>query len=88
MARKAVLILNLGSPDSTSVADVRRYLKEFLLDERVIDSAPIFRNLLVRGVILPTRPKRTAAAYSNVWTDSGSPLIAMSKNVQKKIQDK
>ncbi|MCZ6672759.1 MAG: ferrochelatase [Verrucomicrobia bacterium] len=86
MPRKAVLILNLGSPDSTSVADVRRYLKEFLLDERVIDSAPLVRNLLVRGVILPTRPKRTAAAYKKIWTAEGSPLIATSKNVQKKVQ--
>jgi ferrochelatase len=87
MARKAVLILNLGSPDSTSVTDVRRYLKEFLLDERVIDSAPLFRNLLVRGVILPTRPKRTASAYRKVWTEEGSPLIVTSKEVQQKVQE-
>jgi len=87
MARKAVLLLNLGSPDSTSVQDVRRYLKEFLLDERVIDSGPILRNLLVRGIILPTRPKRTAAAYSKVWTNKGSPLIVTSEQVQKKVQE-
>lgn len=87
MARKAVLLLNLGSPDSTSVADVRAYLKEFLLDERVIDSSPLFRNLLVRGIILPTRPKRTAAAYSKVWTDQGSPLVVTSKAVHQKLQE-
>ena len=87
MARKAVLILNLGSPDTPSVADVRKYLKEFLLDERVIDAPPLLRNLLVRGVILPTRPKHTAAAYSKVWTEEGSPLIVTSQRVQKKVQD-
>ena len=53
MTLRAVLILNLGSPDSPSVADVRRYLKEFLLDQRVIDSPPLVRNLVVRGCILP-----------------------------------
>ena len=87
MARKAVLILNLGSPDSTSISDVRKYLKEFLLDERVIDSSPLLRNLLVRGIILPTRPKKTAAAYQKVWTDEGSPLVLTSKNVQEKVQE-
>ena len=87
MAQKAVLILNLGSPDSTEVSDVRRYLKEFLLDERVIDSSPLARNLLVRGIILPTRPKKTAAAYRKVWTDAGSPLIVTSQSVQQKIQE-
>lgn len=88
MARKAVLILNLGSPDSTSIVDVRRYLKEFLLDERVIDSAPLVRNLVVRGFILPTRPKRSAAAYGKVWTPEGSPLIVTSRNLQQKVQER
>lgn len=81
-------MLNLGSPDSTSVPDVRRYLKEFLLDERVIDSSPLVRNLVVRAFILPTRPKQSAEAYSKVWTDDGSPLIITSRNVQQKVQDK
>ena len=88
MGKKAALILNLGSPDSTDVADVRSYLKEFLLDERVIDSAPLVRNLVVRGIILPTRPKKSAAAYAKVWTDNGSPLIVTSKNVHEKVQEK
>lgn len=88
MGKKAALILNLGSPDSTDVADVRSYLKEFLLDERVIDSAPLVRNLVVRGIILPTRPKKSAAAYAKVWTDNGSPLIVTSKNVREKVQEK
>ncbi|MDA0347215.1 MAG: ferrochelatase [Verrucomicrobia bacterium] len=88
MARKASLILNLGSPDSTSVSDVRRYLKEFLLDGRVLDSSPFVRNLVVRGLILPTRPKKSAEAYTKVWTKEGSPLIVTSKQVQKKVQEK
>ena len=87
MARQAVLILNLGSPDSPSVADVRRYLKEFLLDERVIDSSPLVRNLVVRGCILPTRPKRTAEAYAKIWTDRGSPLLAISGRVRRKVRE-
>lgn len=72
-------MLNLGSPESTAVPDVRKYLKEFLLDERVIDAPAPIRNLVVRGLILPTRPKRSAEAYARVWTDDGSPLIAMSQ---------
>ena len=88
MSRKAALILNLGSPESTSVADVRRYLKEFLLDERVIDSSPFVRNLVVRGLILPTRPKRSAEAYLKVWTEDGSPLVVTSRNLQRKVQDR
>lgn len=88
MARKAVLILNLGSPDSTSVPDVRRYLKEFLLDERVIDSSPLVRNLVVRAFILPNRPKQSAEAYKRVWTDEGSPLIVTSRRVREKLQER
>ena len=88
MARRAVLILNLGSPDSPSIPEVRRYLKEFLLDERVMDSSPLVRNLVVRGCILPKRPRRTAEAYAKIWTDRGSPLIAISRRVRKKVRDR
>ena len=88
MALRAVLILNLGSPDSPSVADVRRYLKEFLLDERVIDSPPLIRNLVVRGCILPKRPKNTAEAYSKIWTDRGSPLIVLSNRMREKVRER
>lgn len=78
MSRPAVLLLNLGSPDSTSVPDVRRYLKEFLLDPRVIDAPWLVRNLVVRGLILPSRPKESAKAYAEIWTDEGSPLVVTS----------
>jgi ferrochelatase len=85
MPKTAVLIANLGSPDSTSVPDVRRYLREFLGDERVIDAPAPIRFLLLEGIILPTRPKKTAHAYSKVWTSEGSPLLATSESVRRKL---
>lgn len=83
---RAALLLNLGSPDSTSVADVRRYLTEFLLDPRVIDYPEPLRSLLVRGIILRTRPKKSAEAYASIWTDQGSPLIVISERQQELVQ--
>ncbi len=68
MARKGILLLNLGSPKSTSVPDVRNYLREFLGDERVIDYPAPFRFALLEGIVLRTRPKKSAAAYATVWT--------------------
>jgi ferrochelatase len=85
MPKRAVLLVNLGSPDSTSVADVRRYLREFLGDERVLDLPAPLRWLLLEGIILRTRPKRSAHAYAAVWTKEGSPLIATSRSVQQKL---
>ena len=79
MRKTAALLLNLGSPDSTKVTDVRKYLDEFLSDERVLDVNPVLRKLLLKLVILPRRPKESAEAYSEVWTDEGSPLIVTSK---------
>ena len=76
---KAVLLVNLGSPDSTSVADVKRYLDEFLTDERVIDKAFV-RKVIVPLIILNTRPKKSAEAYGSIWTDEGSPLIVTSEH--------
>ncbi len=82
MAQRAVLLVNLGSPDSPSVPDVRRYLQEFLGDERVLDLPAAARWLLLEGIILRTRPKKSAEAYATVWTKEGSPLIATSRQVQ------
>jgi len=80
MSAPAVLLLNLGSPKSTSVADVSRYLKEFLGDERVIDKpeSAFLRSLLVKRIIIPKRVKNSAHAYEKIWSDQGSPLIATS----------
>lgn len=87
MAKRAVLLVNLGSPDSTSVPDVRRYLREFLGDERVLDLPAAARWLLLEGIILRTRPKKSAHAYSEVWTEQGSPLIVTSRSVRDKLAD-
>ena len=87
MAKSAVLLLNLGSPDSTSVPDVKRYLHEFLGDERVIDKPDnaFLRSLLVRFII-SRRAAASAHAYSTIWTAEGSPLIVTSQRTQAKLQ--
>ncbi len=87
MPKRAVLLVNLGSPDSTSVADVQRYLSEFLGDERVIDkpASAFLRSVLVNQIIIPRRAKNSAHAYEQVWTKDGSPLIAISRNVRAKL---
>jgi len=82
---KAILLVNLGSPDSTSVSDVRRYLNEFLMDGRVIDAPWLLRRLVV-GMILINRPKESAHAYEKIWTKDGSPLVVTSKRVQSELQ--
>ena len=82
-ADRAVLLVNLGSPDSPSVGDVRRYLGEFLMDGHVIDVSYLARRLIVSAFILPFRPKRSAKAYRAIWTKDGSPLIVISRNVQR-----
>ncbi|MFI5335779.1 MAG: ferrochelatase [Opitutales bacterium] len=88
MAKSAVLLLNLGSPDSTSVPDVRRYLREFLGDGRVIDrpASPFLRWLLVNGIITTFRAPKSAHAYERIWTPEGSPLIVTSQRTQAALQ--
>ncbi len=86
MSQPAVLLLNLGSPESPSVPDVRRYLREFLWDERVLDTAAPRRWLVLNLFILPFRPAKTAAAYATIWTPAGSPLLVTSRNVREKVQ--
>ncbi len=85
---KGVLLVNLGSPDTTETRDVRDYLDEFLMDERVIDLPKWFRAFLVKGIILKTRPKKSAKAYKKIWWNEGSPLIVLSKRLQQKIRKK
>ncbi len=72
--KRGIILMNLGSPDSTEVPDVRKYLNEFLTDKRVIDSWFV-RNLLVRTVIVPNRAPKSAEAYRTIWTKNGSPLV-------------
>lgn len=78
---KGVLLVNLGSPDSPSVSDVRRYLREFLMDGRVLDVNWFTRFCIVYFAILPSRPKQSAEAYHKIWTPAGSPLVVISRNV-------
>lgn len=81
-----VLLTNLGTPDSCETADVRRYLKEFLWDPRVVEvSRPVWWFVL-NVIILNTRPKRSAAAYKKIWTSDGSPLLTVSRSQQQALQ--
>lgn len=77
--------MNLGSPDSTEVKDVKRYLDEFLMDERVIDKPWLLRAFLVKGIIVPTRAPKSAEAYKSIWTEKGSPLIVISKELRNAL---
>ncbi|MBW8783354.1 MAG: ferrochelatase [Novosphingobium sp.] len=76
-ANVGVLLVNLGTPDAPEPAAVRRYLAEFLSDRRVVEIPPLLWQPLLRGVILRTRPKKSARAYREVWTEQGSPLAAI-----------
>lgn len=87
MNKKGILLVNLGTPDSPSTPDVRKYLKEFLMDERVIDIHPVLRTLLVKGIIAPFRSPKSAKLYQKIWDDKlGSPLMFFSKLQQKLLQ--
>ena len=83
---KADHLVNLGSPDDTSVPAVRRYLREFLMDGRVLDVSWLLRFCIVHFAILPSRPKQSAHAYQSIWTPEGSPLIVTTKHVGVKLQ--
>lgn len=82
-----VLLLNLGTPDSPKVGDVRRYLRQFLWDPRVINLPRPLRWLLLNLVILPFRPQRSAAAYQLIWTPEGSPLMHFGRSLTAGVSD-
>jgi ferrochelatase len=84
--RAGVLLVNLGTPDAPTPAAVRRYLREFLWDPRVIEISRPLWWLVLNGVILNVRPKRSAHAYSTVWTQEGSPLLSMSRSQRDALQ--
>ncbi len=85
-SKRGIILMNLGSPDSTEVPDLRKYLNEFLTDKRVIDSWFV-RNLLVRTVIVPRRAPESAKAYRTIWTNNGSPLVEITKQLAGKLQE-
>ena len=85
MPKLAILLVNLGTPNSPTPPDVRTYLDEFLMDPRVIDYPAVLRWLIVKGIILPLRPKRSAAKYRSIWTPEGSPLMVHSLALQRAL---
>ena len=87
---RGVLLVNLGTPASAAVADVKDYLGEFLMDRHVLDTPWPVRKLIVSGFILPLRPKRSAAAYAKIWdaagAGTGSPLLHYSSLCQSRLK--
>jgi ferrochelatase len=81
-----VLLIQLGTPDSPSVPDVRKYLSEFLNDPRVIDIPYLLRKILVNIIIVPFRAPKSAKLYQRLWTDKGSPLLFYSQSLKEKVQ--
>ncbi|TKD52941.1 ferrochelatase [Sphingomonas baiyangensis] len=84
--RIGVLLVNLGTPDGHDVASVRRYLKEFLSDRRVVEIPPIAWQPILRGIVLNTRPRKSAEAYEQVWTPDGSPLAAITRAQSRALE--
>lgn len=87
MGKKGVLLVNLGTPDSPEVGDVRKYLDQFLMDERVIDINAFNRTLLVKGIIVPFRSPKTSKLYKEIWDENGSPLLYFSKIQAALVQE-
>tara|TARA_B100000945_G_C20425966_1_gene620504 strand:+ start:5598 stop:6614 length:1017 start_codon:yes stop_codon:yes gene_type:complete len=85
---KNILIINLGSPDSLDIKDVRSYLNQFLSDDLVIDLPKIIQQLILKLFILPFRPRKTKIAYESIWTKEGSPLINNTKNIAASLSKK
>lgn len=87
-SRIGVLVVNLGTPDAPTAKAVRRYLAEFLSDRRVVEIPPLLWQPILRGIILNTRPKKSAHAYSQVWTEAGSPLAAITAAQAQGLQER
>lgn len=84
--RVGVLLINLGTPDAPDAPAVKRYLREFLSDRRVVEIPPLIWQPILRGVILNTRPKKSAHAYAQVWTKEGSPLAVHTRDTALALQ--
>lgn len=87
-AKRGLLLLNLGTPDAPETGPVRRYLREFLSDPRVVDIHPVGRWLLLNLIILPVRPAKSAEAYRKVWTPAGSPLLVFSRDLTAAVTER
>jgi ferrochelatase len=88
MSDTAVILVNLGTPDAPDPKAVRRYLAEFLSDRRVVEIPAVAWQPILRGVVLRTRPRKSAEAYRQVWTEEGSPLLAISKRQAVALREK
>jgi ferrochelatase len=86
-APQGVLLINLGTPEAPETGPVRRYLREFLSDPRVLDISPAGRAALLYGVILPFRPQKSAEAYRKIWMPQGSPLLVHGRALSERLQD-
>jgi ferrochelatase len=86
-SKVAVLLINLGTPDSPEPGAVRRYLRQFLSDRRVVEIPSILWQPILRGIILTTRPKKSSHAYKQVWTEEGSPLAAITARQARRLQE-
>lgn len=86
--KTAMLLMNVGSPDSPTKPAVRNFLSEFLNDKRVIDLPWLLRKILVNGIIVPFRTKKSTALYQRLWTKKGSPLITISEELKSKLQSR
>ncbi len=85
MHNRAVLLINLGSPDSYAEQDVQNFLEEFLMDKHVVDLPWLFRWLLVKNVIVPRRKAAVSKAYKSIWLDQGSPLKVLTQSLADKL---
>jgi protoporphyrin/coproporphyrin ferrochelatase len=87
-AKTGVLVVNLGTPDAPTPGAVKRYLREFLSDRRVVEIPPLVWQPILRGIILNTRPKKSAHAYAQIWTDAGSPLAVHTRAVAEALAER
>ena len=85
-SKNAVLLINLGTPNAPTTKDVRRYLAEFLADPRVVEIPKLVWNVILHGIILRTRPAKSAALYKEIWTEAGSPLLDITRRQAEALQ--
>ena len=85
---RGVLLVNLGSPDDLNLSSIKKFLKEFLSDNYVVDLPKLIQKILVNFIIVPFRSKKTKKAYESIWTEGGSPLIINTKLIAQKLHDK
>ena len=86
MKRSGLLLVNLGTPDAPTPEAVRRYLRQFLSDRRVVDLPPLLWQPILHGLVLPLRSRRSARNYQHIWTEEGSPLLAISRRQADRLQ--